>query len=264
MRAPASSRAIASAARAGRPSQMPIAAAATHQPAGDGERELVGVLVGDDDADRAERGRDAGHEQDRDPQQVAEQHLQAPQERRGTPPARATTRSARALDLRRRPRREATPTQTACSSSPASRELAQGGERVEVGAVVAAEQRAALAAASRDQPADRDPLVDGRRPAAPRAPCGRSAAPGPAPPRAPASSRARCAAVCSSAAPRQWIAWIGPLSSSRRPTRSQVAPSRGARRTRPPRGRGGRAAGSSRGSVLARAAAARARGCRRR
>ena len=75
MRAPASSRAIASAARAGRPSQIPIAAAGEPPAGGDRERELVGVLVGDDDADRAERGGDAGDQQHRDPQQVAEQHL---------------------------------------------------------------------------------------------------------------------------------------------------------------------------------------------
>ena len=38
------------------------------------ERELVGVLVGDDDADGAERGRDARDQQHRDSQQVTEQH----------------------------------------------------------------------------------------------------------------------------------------------------------------------------------------------
>jgi len=41
---------------------------------GDGDRELVGVAIGDDDRDRAERGRDGGGEQGAAPKQVAERH----------------------------------------------------------------------------------------------------------------------------------------------------------------------------------------------
>ncbi len=60
---------------------------------GDGERQRVGVLVGDHDADRAEGGGDAGHQQDGDPQQVAEQH-QRLRSRSRKPSGPATTRSA--------------------------------------------------------------------------------------------------------------------------------------------------------------------------
>ena len=81
VRAPASSRAIASAARAGRPSQMPIAAPAIHQPAATASANSLASWLATIDGDRAERGRDAGDQQDRDAQQVAEQHLeQAPQQ----------------------------------------------------------------------------------------------------------------------------------------------------------------------------------------
>ena len=60
---------------------------------GDGEREPVGVLAGDDDADRAQGGRHARHQQHADPQQVAEQH-QRVRSRSRKAPVPETTRSA--------------------------------------------------------------------------------------------------------------------------------------------------------------------------
>ena len=62
------------------------------------------------------------------------------------------------------PPRRRSPTQTACSRRPSSASCAQGRERVEVGLVVAAEERR-LDARRLDQPPRRDPLVDlGERP----------------------------------------------------------------------------------------------------
>ncbi len=61
--------------------------------AGDDQRELVRLLVGDDDADHAERGGNGADQQDRDPQQVAEQHQRLRRSsRKASVPA--TTRSA--------------------------------------------------------------------------------------------------------------------------------------------------------------------------
>jgi MFS family permease len=58
------------------------------------QRGCLEVAVGDDHADRAERGGDAGDQQDRHPEQVAEQH-QSARSRSRNPSGPATTRSAR-------------------------------------------------------------------------------------------------------------------------------------------------------------------------
>jgi MFS family permease len=59
-----------------RGASKPEAERCGRQPPGhrDDNRDLVGVPVGDHEADRAEHGRDGGREQDRDPEQVTEQH----------------------------------------------------------------------------------------------------------------------------------------------------------------------------------------------
>jgi MFS family permease len=77
--------------------------AAEHQPGGGGDRPPragddqgrgVELPVGDDDADRTQRGRHAGDQQNGHPQQVAEQH-QRTRSRSRNPSGPSTTRSAR-------------------------------------------------------------------------------------------------------------------------------------------------------------------------
>jgi MFS family permease len=80
------------------------------------ERELVGVLVGDDDGDDAERGRDPRDEERRDPEQVAEQHQSARRTSR-KPSGPSTTRSA-CERTSSGPSSEATPTHTAARREP--------------------------------------------------------------------------------------------------------------------------------------------------
>ena len=103
-------------------------------------------------------------------------------------------------------------------------------------------RRRARRHAARPRPgaARRSPLSTSPAAAA-RAPCGPSAGRGPRSAASAATSRARCSAAAASAAPRQWIAWIGPLSSSRRPTLASAVPVEPRRRTRPRRRRGRRA-----------------------
>ncbi len=60
---------------------------------GNGERELVGLAVGDQGADHPERGRDAGDQQDGASQEVGEQH-QRRRSRSAKPSVPETTRSA--------------------------------------------------------------------------------------------------------------------------------------------------------------------------
>ena len=121
---------------------------------------LVGVLVGGDDGDRAERRRHAADQQHGDPQQVEEQHQPAPQ--------RALERTANSGPVDDQVRARASSAgRLGGGDADADRalELARGGQRAQ-GAKASRSVRssppnsAALDRRPREQPPHRHPLVD--------------------------------------------------------------------------------------------------------
>ena len=184
--------------------------------------ERVGVGPrGSHHGDDRERGGRPAEQQHRHAQEVAEPHAEfSSASTRWKPSIPSTIRSA-CSTISGGPSSERTPTRTACVELALVDERLERREAVEVGHVVAAEQRAAHAASAAPGRAPPGPC----RPApaaGSRAPCGPSGSPArrsPPPGRVP---RGACAPLSSSGAPRQWKVTIGPLSSIRTRSRPQL------------------------------------------
>ena len=233
--------------------------------AGEDQGRVVSLRLCRHHGDCAQRGRRAPDQEHGQPQQVDEQHQ---------PPAASETPAVgsasalqhpeellRAADDRVRlagelRRRLGGADADADRGGQAARgdQRAQGAKRIEVGAVVAREQRP-FNPLSGEQPLDGRPLVDpgGRADLQHLAPPVRLETGLPA---AAAISPACRSAASSSATPRQWSAWIGPLSSRRSPAASSEAPSSSPTKSRavraPSVGAGSTIASSARGASSSR------------
>ena len=262
--ASASSRAIGGFVSARRPSQAPIIAAASHQPAMNSTSVGLASALAASDRHGGERRRRAGAQQHRrragSRRSASRGGYPASAEQELADAARAVDEQVgRRLELRRR-LVGAHADADGRAELARRHELAQGGERVEVGAVVADVERGVeVAPASRRRtPRPLSIATGGRTSSTLRPQCVAR----PAASARSATSRTAASAASSSGAPRQWKAAIASLSSARTRRRCSagVQASRAKARTRPPRRR---PRGRSR-PPCRRPPAARRRGCRRR